>query len=124
MFGIGIPTLEFHCYRNEKDFIWLRIETSGELFGKGGISWRPTLANIPFSGSVAQFDDGHHESLVWSPVRIGYKLESSVSSVFNQAKDSDAIILSGTIGSGHEIRAKYDISEINELIGAEPKCAN
>ena len=123
LFGIGIPTLEFHCYQNEKDRIVLRIDTSGDLFGEGRIS-RRTTANIPFSGSVAQFDDGHHESLVWAPVHIGYELESSVSSVFNQTKDSAAIIISGTIGSGHEMRAEYDISDIGELIGTEPKCAN
>ncbi len=116
LFGIGVPQLQFHC-TGEKS-IYLRIEASGEVFGKGETTYGELTA------SSVRFDNGSLENVMWDPSLSGYSLESPVLSVFNQAKNSDTLILSGTMGSSYEVRAEYDISELGELIRSEPKCTD
>ena len=113
VFALGIPALDFLCFRNNQKNVFFRMNLAG--------SHRSDERGLyDMSGITAQFDSQSPYEISWG---AGRRLDpSQLASFIHNARDARVVIIRATLGDGSEMRADFDISGLRDLMDSYQYC--
>ena len=113
VFALGIPALDFLCFRNNQKNVFFRMNFAGsDRSDERGL--------YDMSGITAQFDSQSPYEISWG---AGRRLDpSQLASFIHNARDARVVIIRATLGDGSEMRADFDISGLRDLMDSYQYC--